>query len=369
MQVQRPASSSMLKLQSVEAALLLEDQVDDMELSRLLLRAAPARMVAAAWSDLRLENCRQFWESNVGRKEDYLLSRDATSVDVFCSHSWGAPPNWEEVMGSSVNYADVKSTLLSVIAKDIAVLEHGGLSAWDQVTFWVDKACIPQDIAQLKDLCINMLDKFIHHSTYVCVLFTWSYLERLWCVYEWACILVEKDLRKVYIMNENLVTEKTLLLYIASIRNFSLANTKCFVESDRAILRAKIDKCYTSAQDFEKMVQAAAIALMARSMAFRAGRSARLYEQFYMPFIELADELGFEDLGLALRTCNLDRWRTLAMSANGSPTTTKQPDIVSSTSTTKVSSTKYVQKINDWFDRAVSPVLIDMRKIVEILNI
>ena len=27
---------------------------------------------------------------------------------------------------------------------------------------------------------------------YTCVIFTWNYLERLWCIYEWACVLISK---------------------------------------------------------------------------------------------------------------------------------------------------------------------------------
>lgn len=29
---------------------------------------------------------------------------------------------------------------------------------------------------------------------YTCVIFTWNYLDRLWCIYEWACILISKDI-------------------------------------------------------------------------------------------------------------------------------------------------------------------------------
>ena len=50
---------------------------------------------------------------------------------------------------SQASYAEVKTTTLAVMAKDIA-LERGDLSSWGSVTFWVDKACIPQDHEDLK---------------------------------------------------------------------------------------------------------------------------------------------------------------------------------------------------------------------------
>lgn len=51
---------------------------------------------------------------------------------------------------TQVSYAEVKATTLAVMAKDIALGRQQDLSTWNQVTFWVDKACIPQDHEELK---------------------------------------------------------------------------------------------------------------------------------------------------------------------------------------------------------------------------
>merc|ERR1719401_2061949 len=75
------------------------------DLDQILLRATPASNVCAGWSDVTLPRCRAFWQDARGRKEDYELSEDAESVDVFVSHSWSPPADWNIVMGPDVHYA------------------------------------------------------------------------------------------------------------------------------------------------------------------------------------------------------------------------------------------------------------------------
>lgn len=309
----------------------------------ILLRGTRAERVAASWLDSTRKSCSAFWASASGRAEDYELSEDATHVDAFVSHSWGAPENWTEFMGDELDYADVKSVTLAMIAKDIARDGHSD-AHWGSVLLWVDKACVPQDSPVLKAKCIALLERFIHHSDYVCVLFTWSYLERLWCVYEWACILVDKEPRKVWLANEHFVTEQTLPLYLEAVRSFSLKGTKCFVESDRSVLHRKIDDHYVSHIAFEGLVKAAATAFMARSMAFRAGTSATNRDRFFTPWVVLAAELQVDGLAKALGTCKATEWRGEA--------TANQDD-----SPSRVRATKYHERINAWFDEEVEPVL------------
>jgi len=354
-------SDSLRKLREVE------NNEDGRPLHHILLRATLAQQVAAAWTDAALPRCRQFWESSTGRAEDYALSQDAAHVDVFVSHSWSPPENWNTVMGSEMNYADVKSTTLAVMAKDIAI-QRNQLSKWGDVKMWVDKACIPQDIDQLKASCINLIEKFIDQCDHVCVLFTWSYLERLWCVFEWACVLVEKDPRQVVLQNELFVTERTFPLYVEAIRYFSLERTKCLLESDRSLLSKKIDESYTSHRDFEQLVKATATALMARSMAFRAGRAKALGDRFYAPWVTLASELGFGDLAQALATCKPIEWRAEAAPALLESSPSRVPmllgrrGLVSKGASMGVSARRYHQRIGEWFDHSVSPVLFRIRR-------
>lgn len=316
-------------------------------LHRILLRATSAESVSGCWLDGTLAACRAFWESSVGRAEDYDLSEDADSVDLFVSHAWSAPADWEKAMGTEVSYADMKSANLAVMAKDIAVAKQEP-NNWRKVTFWVDKACIPQDEPSLKESCIHLLDKFIQRSDRVCVLFTWTYLQRLWCVYEWACILEDKEPRQVLLANEHFVTDQTLPLYIDAVRFFSLRDTQCSIESDRATLETKIHDTYISRAAFEGLVKVAATAFMARSMAFRAGCSAKVHERFFMPWVALARELQFDELAEALGTCRAIDWR-----GEATPTRPMSPK--------EVNPSKYHERINAWFDKQVAPVLQKMR--------
>ena len=126
------------------------------------------------------------------------------------------------------------------------------------------EACIAQDHAEMKALSIRLLDNFIAKCDSMCVLFTWTYLERLWCVwlgrgffcfesridilkkidkawqnrgfairfikmfvaaesdlrafcvlpnprYEWACVLVHKPTEKVHLQTELFVKEDQTL--------------------------------------------------------------------------------------------------------------------------------------------------------------
>lgn len=271
------------------------------------------------------------------------------------------------------------------MAKDVATAQRS-LQEWGQITFWVDKACIAQDHAELKAMSIKLLDNFIAKCDSMCVLFTWTYLERLWCVYEWACVLVHKPTEKVHLQTELFVKEETLPLYLGAVRNFSLANTKCGFEEDRRVLEAKINEAYVSKDHFEVLVQATVIALMARSMAFRAGRSPKLYETYYQPWVTLARDLGMNELANALGSCDCLTWRrvssisssncgamrkTSSLSANS---TTETKDIVSPSSDRSqvvtpechydlmqmsigVNSLAFHEVISDWFEIDVVPIL------------
>ena len=50
-------------------------------------------------------------------------------------------------------------------------------------SFFRIEACIAQDHVELKAMSIKLLDNFIAKCDSMCVLFTWTYLERLWCVW------------------------------------------------------------------------------------------------------------------------------------------------------------------------------------------
>ena len=359
-------------------------------LEEVLLRATPAHLLAAGWTDDSMKSCIDFWSSSVGTALNYAMSQDADAVDIFVSHTWLPPADWEEMMGPDVNYAEMKAATLAVMAKDFAQ-EHGSFQDWHQITFWVDKACIAQEHPELKKLSINLLDNFIQRCDSMCVLFCWTYLQRLWCVYEWACVLIHKPTEKVYLQTELFVREETLPLYLQAVRNFSLAKTKCGVEADREVLEAQIRQAYISKQQFEVLVKATVIALMARSMAFRAGRSPKLYFTYFQPWVALAFELGMDELGSALDSCDCLTWRRVAtISSENSGGKKVQPqdrpasaaevrELMSPFSSRGhalspehqenlmqmgigVNSLLFHQVISDWFETDVVPVLAKIKE-------
>jgi len=338
----------------------------------LLMRSTQAKSIAAAWSDTHLPNCIRFWETSEGFGSDYELSQDALYADGFVSHCWAPPENWTEVIGK-VSYAEVKATTLAVMAKDITLGRQQDLSTWNQVTFWVDKACIPQDHEELKVMCVNLLEKFIEKCEYTCVIFTWNYLDRLWCIYEWACILISKDFRKIFLHTELLVQDGTLSLYLDAVRNFSLKEAKCHKDSDRKMLEKKIHVEYVSEEAFETLMRATVIAFMARSMAYPAGRAPELETRFYEPWVDLAYELGFNDLGEALSSIRTRELRRKASSgswlehyAQNMKATEDLAGVESPLQTAMdlhtVKSVEYHHEVLEWFDREVTPILVSYRK-------
>jgi len=338
-------------------AQILQQGQNDKALLEILLRTTRAEQIAASWADPWLASCRSFWQDSNGRVQDYSLSADAEKVDVFVSHSWSAPEDWPSMMGD-VSYADLKSTQLAAMAKDVALSQSQSLSDWRSITFWVDKACIPQDVPDLKEKCILLIGKFIQKCDRVCVLFTWHYLERLWCVYEMARIVQDKDPSQVFLQVEAFVNEQTFPLYLQAIRGFSIRSTKCFLDSDRELLQKQIESNYVSHSSFEVLVKSYALALMARSMAYRAGRSQALMQKFFQPIVDLAEDLGLLELASTMRTCKPMEWRKSASNeqvTTGIPMHLRQKCL-------SISMNRYQDHINNWFCDSVTPVLQKMRQ-------
>mmetsp|Transcript_18686 Transcript_18686/g.32780 ORF Transcript_18686/g.32780 Transcript_18686/m.32780 type:complete len:634 (+) Transcript_18686:73-1974(+) len=335
-------------------------------LVEILFRKTRAENVAASWADPWLATSSSFWKDSKGRVQDYGLSKDAERVDVFVSHAWSSPADWLAMMGD-VSYGDLKSTQLAAMAKDIALSKSQSLADWKSVTFWVDKACIPQDVPDLKQKCILLIGRFIHQCDHVCVLFTWTYLERLWCVYELACTMVDKDPSNVFLQVEAFVNEQSFPLYLEAIRNFSIGNAKCFLESDRKLLHGMIDSNYVSHSSFEVLVKSYTLALMARSMAYRAGRSQVLMQQFFQPIVALAEDLQMQDLASALGTCKPLDWRKSASCqyamTESSPMIESSPyPMLLRQKSLSICTMRYQEHINTWFCTSVNPVLQSMRQ-------
>ena len=109
----------------------------------LLMRAVPAGKVAKEWSDEFFEMANQFWLHNAGSAVDYKMSAPARKSSRFVTHCWSPPRDWAKIMGRNCSYGDIKTFELSVVARDLAE-EIGPDCDWKtDITFWIDKCCIP----------------------------------------------------------------------------------------------------------------------------------------------------------------------------------------------------------------------------------
>lgn len=122
-------------------------------------------------------------------------------------------------MGRGVRYSDVKTAEISNVAKDLATVQFGDHSRWNDIHFWVDKTCIPQGEPELMRWCVGLLEEFLVLSDGL-VSMSWTYFERLWCVYEWACFLVFHGSESITLCASAVVRPTTLPHLLASIRDF-----------------------------------------------------------------------------------------------------------------------------------------------------
>eukprot|EP00930_Biecheleria_cincta_P009514 TRINITY_DN11127_c0_g1_i1.p1 TRINITY_DN11127_c0_g1~~TRINITY_DN11127_c0_g1_i1.p1 ORF type:complete len:639 (-),score=134.47 TRINITY_DN11127_c0_g1_i1:76-1992(-) len=298
---------------------------DRVKIAKALFRGVTAEMVAAPWQDAEaLRKASQFWGAYDKLDMFYLWSMDvynssSTSVAMnqkavaetfitFLSHSWKQPDDWVAAMGEGCSYASIKATEICGFAKDIAARQLMDVDKWPEVHFWVDKCCIPQGHPELMSWCVNLIEEFITLSNHLVVILSWTYFERLWCVYEWVVFLVHHKPSSITLCADAFLRSRTQPLLIASIKNFSLASCKCFVESDRAILSAKVDAYYVSHQAFEEFLKFTAIALVARDMA---AHRISLGEAAIQPWSDLAVSCGFQELAdrLACLGKELPQWK------------------------------------------------------------
>ena len=216
--------------------------------AEVLMKAVPAVEVALDWDNaVQLTATSTFWGTNAGDARDYQRSKHVPLANRFVTHSWSPPNNWEEIMGKDCDYGDVKATELKVVAEDIAT-QLG--CQWGDVSFWIDKCCIPQRHA-LMPTCVSLIEDFIQRCDGMVVLLSWQYFERLWCVYEWAAFLVYHDAKKVQICVDAFMRPASKQLYLDSIEIFSVGNAKCYHEPDRQVLKDKVAEYYVSEEAFE----------------------------------------------------------------------------------------------------------------------
>lgn len=315
----------------------------------VLMRGVPAGKVCAEWSDAEcLDATSNFWSTNRGKFTDYAKSRNVARATRFVTHSWSPPDDWAEYMGQNCSYGDVKTTELATVSRDLG--ENLGVDDWkEEITYWIDKTCIPQQHSLLM-VCVNLIEEFLQKCDGMVVLLSWQYFERLWCVYEWAAFLICHDASNVTICVDAFLRPSTRHLYIKSVENFSVANSKCNNEGDRPVLAAKVAEYYNSTEAFEHFARSTAIGVVALAVAHKASRGT--YLEDFMPWVELAERLKLNDLAAALRTCDPLTWRREAMGDTTATTLGAQARGWQSV---------FKARLDQWFQDVVKPVLDQSR--------
>jgi len=329
---------------------------DRLTAARHLFRGVAAEKVASPWlSTVSLHQVSNFWSAYIkldkyydwsapmaaGRRNSYAMESEVCRrVPMwFLSHAWSQPDDWIACMGKECSYSSVKATEICGVAKDLAAIHLNNHDKWRDVHFWVDKCCIPQGHCELMCLCVSLIEEFIMLCDGLVVIMTWSYFERLWCVYEWVCFLLHRDTSSVILCASAFVRSRTLPLLITSIKHFSLENCKCQVESDRQALYKKVDAHYKNRKGFELFLKFTAIALIARDMATSRTSSGA---EAIAPWIQLAKDCGFDRLARRLSTLAglLSAWRMKA-----------------STGTNLDVQSAILKKTQAWFQEHIDPLI------------
>ncbi|CAK0800750.1 unnamed protein product, partial [Prorocentrum cordatum] len=234
----------------------------------------------------------------------YNSSQCVRHLDFFFSHNW-AMPRWTKFLTLAV-FLNMRAAVLvtSLVAVILMVFVSTGHlptlllqwegrsqeSIWCQVcgiqtfmciilfrqhvlklcrqrgkSMFIDKACIHQVNADLKEQGILHLAAFLYHSTDMVVCFSDLYLRKLWTVYEvavfltlnpgrpllvrhallWKTLIVGISLNFCYNMTGNVVHIDGVYVHLGSMTYytwlfFALLVAECFVEDDRALVEENV---------------------------------------------------------------------------------------------------------------------------------
>jgi hypothetical protein len=253
-------------------------------------------------------------------------------------------------MGDKAHYGEIKAVELAVVAQDICEYLGKDPKTWqEEVTFWIDKTCIPQEHA-LMPKCINLIESFIRRCDGMTVLLSWQYFDRLWCVYEWAVFLVHHSVKDVEVCCDMFLRDSTHQQYLDSIRNFSVANSQCHVEADRAILKAKVAEYYNSEEHFEKFAKCSAIAVMMKTLMRVAGRYHEGSDDSVSEWVDLAAVCVLDELVQILKTAEPNEWRSQAQTDAGA--NAANVGLGASAHKWQV---RLSELIDNWFEASVNP--------------
>jgi hypothetical protein len=195
---------------------------------------------------------------------------------------------------------------------------------------WMDLVCIDQYNERHKAHVTGLLEDYVKESETMVVLLSPSYYSRLWCVFECCLFLAYHDVTKMAVYSWGFSDQLTVpqmanasaavralsSAQVDSLRAFSVDSAKCTFESDRAILRRKVEQLYTSTKAFENFARLVGIVMVSWGLILSPAVYAReRYNQQIKPWISLAYDLDFVEVAEELSA--FDAVKAYASFGNG----------------------------------------------------
>lgn len=210
-------------------------------------------------------------------------------------------------------------------------------------------------IIKKADLIVYVLAlDFLDRCEYMVVLLSWQYFRRLWCVFEWAVFLMSHDPSKVIICCDSFLRSCTERSFVESVRKFSVKDAKCHQESDRKFVEGKIRQLYKSEELFEEYAKCTAIGLIGVTLM----RMSPWSVVELSPWIDLAKELGHDEIAEALSKADPQRWCEEA--DRNSSTSGKSGQMLGAAGRGWHGGINKL--IDDWVGREISPALESLKQ-------
>ncbi|CAE7230469.1 unnamed protein product [Symbiodinium natans] len=207
------------------------------EIAPELLRGVSLHECLSGWA--------KHWASSREDRNGYKLSRQTTHLDNFLSHDW-ATSRWLKLAALLVIFNSRAAAVSTLVASVLAglmrawgilpdeawtvVIGYGTFfvffcfwqrirAAWKPRTVFLDKLCIAQHDAALKEQGIMGLAAFLDRSEKLTVLWSPRYFQRLWCMFEISTFLRKTARTQIEMMPVKLA----LLLCVNTAKWFIMA--------------------------------------------------------------------------------------------------------------------------------------------------
>ena len=122
------------------------------------------------------------------------------------------------------------------------------------------------------------------------------------------------------------------------------------------VLSAKVAENYLSIESFETFAKCTAIGVIAVTLARKAARGS--WDEDFLPWVALAERLGFTKLAIALATADPVNWRQRALADSNSD----QQLVACLGAGGRGWQKSFTDTVNTWFLSDIMPVLNDIKR-------